>query len=157
LGGLEGVTFICPSPIFLKHWALPKIEACVSFPSAHLYSFIYESSTFAIVYGIKVWWYFGNTFWKLDGNTLGTEKTKLLSPPFQNLKDKNCAPPKCMSSLLIGHMKIMVLKQFVTIFSLGLRAWVPIDKYLVCLFMSIKTKSFFVASNRSYVEFGRKK
>jgi hypothetical protein len=103
----------------------------MSFPSAHLYSFIYESSTFAIVYGIKVWGYFGNTFWKLDGNTLGTEKTKLLSPPFQNLKDKNCAPPKCMLSLLIGYMKIMVLKQFVTIFSLGLRAWVLIDKYLV--------------------------
>jgi len=91
LGGLEGATFICPSPIFLKHWALPKIEACMWFPSAELYSFIYESSTFAIVYGIKVWEYFGNTFWKLDGNTLGTEKTKLLSPPFQNLKDKNFA------------------------------------------------------------------
>ncbi len=46
------------------------------FPLAHLYSFMYESSTFAIVYGIKSVGVFWEHLWKLDGNTLGTEKKK---------------------------------------------------------------------------------
>jgi len=77
------------------------------FPLAHLYSFMYESSTFAIVYGIKSVGVFWEHLWKLDGNTLGTEK-KQNKTPFPTLpkpKRQKLCPPKCMWSLLIGHMR----------------------------------------------------
>jgi hypothetical protein len=65
------------------------------------------------------------------------QKKKKNKTPFPTLpkpKRQKLCPPKCMWRLLIGHMKIMLLKQFVTIFSLGLPAWVLIDKYLIEFF-----------------------
>ncbi len=92
-----------------KHWALPQnrstkvipFDASLSKIKAHRcfhqtpplqYIYLYESSTLAKAYGLKVWCYWehlGNTL-ELDGNTLGIarkpKKKTLFTPPAQHPK-----------------------------------------------------------------------
>ncbi len=90
---LKVATYICPSAKKKsKHWALPQNRSTRCFPLAHLYSScVYESSTLATTYRIKVQSYWehlgehklralGNP-WELDGNT----------PPTISPKEKNWA------------------------------------------------------------------
>jgi hypothetical protein len=66
-----------------KHWALPQNRSTRCFPLAYLYSsYVYEGSTLAKAYRIKVqsyWEHLGEQKlrtlanpWELDGNLMGT-------------------------------------------------------------------------------------
>jgi hypothetical protein len=61
-----------------------------------------------------------DSFWEHDENTLGTRlpKKNKSTPPFP-LKEKMYAPHKCLLSLLIGCMKLLLPKLFVSIFGMG--------------------------------------
>jgi hypothetical protein len=60
------------------------------------------------------------TLWELEGNMLGTnEKRKQILSPHPKLKRKKERHFECMLSLLIGCMKFLFPKLFMTIFGVG--------------------------------------
>jgi hypothetical protein len=63
------------------------------------------------------------TYREQIGDMVGTPKSQKIDPspsaPFSPPKEKNMDPPGCMLNHLIGCMKILFLKLFVTIFDLG--------------------------------------
>jgi len=63
------------------------------------------------------------TYREQIGDMVGTPKSQKMDPspsaPFSPPKEKNMNPPRCMLNHLIGCMKTLFLKLFVTIFGLG--------------------------------------
>ncbi len=63
------------------------------------------------------------TYREQIGDMVGTPKSQKFDPspsaPFSSPYEKNMDPPGCMLNHLIGCMKILFLKLFVTIFDLG--------------------------------------
>jgi hypothetical protein len=58
------------------------------------------------------------THWEFEWNMLGT-KEKKSSPGPQNLKEKKSKHFECLLSLLVGCMKFLFPKLFITVFGLG--------------------------------------
>jgi hypothetical protein len=112
---------------FWNIWHTLKIELHRCFSSTPFYNLY----TWKFDLGQNIWnksvvilgtywqthWELDRNLWKLklNGNTLGTPKKKVL-PPTPNPKGKKLCLVECIFSLLIGHMKITVLKLSSTIF-----------------------------------------
>jgi len=135
---LEGTILIGPSPNYLEHWALlnrtislnPKFQNRNKCTPLWFTFSVYIHGICAKPYRIKLvlLGVSGGYLWKPDENSMGTwwehirtkKKTHPpASPPRIHTQEKDWTPHGSMLSLLIGCMKLLFPKLFVTIFGLG--------------------------------------
>jgi hypothetical protein len=98
---------------------LPRVEAaqeCTSLQFIYTRKLNFSQS----IWDKRVWWYW-ELHWNIVGGYTKGKKIPLLtpSPPLPFPKEKKLGPPECMLNRLIGCMKFVFLKLFVTILDLG--------------------------------------